>query len=124
MLNSCSFCRPGKQIWEKKWAVLKDNSLHLYTDDTLAEECNDAFDLCPSNGITTVHSAVTAAELTNTASSDLPYILRLEYEPDTTCWPGRWVGRHDINGLVQERCNFSAVAMELRLSCIDPSICI
>ena len=27
-----------------------------------------------------------------------------------------------IDGLVQERCNFSAVAMELRLSCTNPSI--
>ena len=29
-----------------------------------------------------------------------------------------------INGLVQERRNSSALAMELRLSCINPSICI
>ena len=28
----------------------------------------------------------------------------------------------DIAGLVQERCNSSALAMELRLSCINPSI--
>ena len=27
-----------------------------------------------------------------------------------------------INGLVQERCNSSVLAMELRLSCINPSI--
>ena len=31
--------------------------------------------------------------------------------------------RYYINGLVQERCNSSALAMELRLSCINPSIC-
>ena len=29
----------------------------------------------------------------------------------------------DIDGLVQERRNSSALAMELRLSCINPSIC-
>ena len=29
-----------------------------------------------------------------------------------------------IDGLVQERCNSSALAMELRLSCTNPSICI
>ena len=28
---------------------------------------------------------------------------------------------HTINGLVQERCNSSALLMELRLSCINPS---
>ena len=29
----------------------------------------------------------------------------------------------DIDGLVQERCNSCALAMELGLSCINPSIC-
>ena len=29
---------------------------------------------------------------------------------------------YDINGLLQERGNFSALAMELRLSCNNPSI--
>ena len=30
---------------------------------------------------------------------------------------------YDIDGLVQERCNSSALAMELHLSCTNPSIC-
>ena len=30
--------------------------------------------------------------------------------------------RYDLDGLVQERCNSSAIAMELRLSCTKPSI--
>ena len=34
-----------------------------------------------------------------------------------------WVDRLYIDGLVQERCNSSALAMELRLSCINPLIC-
>ena len=29
-----------------------------------------------------------------------------------------------IDGLVQERCNSSALALELRLSCTNPSTCI
>ena len=32
-----------------------------------------------------------------------------------------WI--HYINSLVQERCNSSALAMELHLSCTNPSIC-
>ena len=36
---------------------------------------------------------------------------------DTRLWHCR------IDGLVQERRNSSVLAMELRLSCIDPSIC-
>ena len=35
---------------------------------------------------------------------------------------GRFIWRHHIGGLVQERRNSSAVAMELRFSCIEPSI--
>ena len=34
-----------------------------------------------------------------------------------------WVYRFYIDGLVQERHNSSALAMELCLSCINPSIC-
>ena len=42
-------------------------------------------------------------------------------------WVSWWISYHrerhiDLDGLVQERCNSSALAMELRLSCIDPSI--
>ena len=32
-------------------------------------------------------------------------------------------GVHHIDGLVQERCHSSVLAMELRLSCSNPSIC-
>ena len=34
-----------------------------------------------------------------------------------------WEKMFHIDGLVQERCNSSALAMELHLSCINPSIC-
>ena len=40
--------------------------------------------------------------------------------------PGGWrtvIGPWDIDWLVQERRNSSALAMELRLSCLNPSIC-
>ena len=41
-------------------------------------------------------------------------------------WPAGMVSTmsiHQINGFVQERCDSSVLAMELRLSCINPSIC-
>ena len=82
--------RPGKSIWEKKWVVLGNNHVYIYnTDNTEEMDPVEEFDLRPANGFVSIHSAVTAAELTNTASTDLPYILRLEFEPETTCWPGR-----------------------------------
>ena len=70
--------------------MLQENTLRIYHEDSNSEPC-DEFDLCPQNGEVTVHSAVSAADLTNTVSSDLPYILKLEYQPETTCWPGRLV---------------------------------
>ena len=38
-------------------------------------------------------------------------------------WTDCNIDNVDIDGLVQERCNSSALAMELYLSCTDPSIC-
>jgi hypothetical protein len=80
--------RPGKQIWEKRWVVLEKNVLRVMADDTSSSVLFE-FDLRPTNGLVMVHGGVTAAELTNTAVSDLPYIIKLELEPETTCWPGR-----------------------------------
>ena len=78
-------------MWEKKWVVLGNNHVYIYSSDNTEDaDPVEEFDLRPSNGFVTIHSAVTAAELTNTASTDLPYILRLEFEPETTCWPGRY----------------------------------
>ena len=76
-------------MWDKRWVVLRDNEVRVYTDDTEHGNPLDEFELCPRHALVSVHSAVTGAELTSTAASDLPYILRLEMEPHTTCWPGR-----------------------------------
>ena len=37
--------------------------------------------------------------------------------------PGAWLHTHHIDGLVQKRHNSSALAMELHLSCTNPSTC-
>lgn len=83
-------CRPGKQLWEKKYVVLENNCVKVYNNEDRQTPYTEAFELCPTNAHVTVHSAVTAAELTNTAPCDLPYIFKLDYEPHTTCWPGRY----------------------------------
>ena len=70
--------------------LLENNHIYIYLEEgSTGQNPIDEFDLCPPNGEVSVHSAVTAVELSNTAASDLPYILRLEFEPNTTCWPGR-----------------------------------
>ncbi|ESO96305.1 hypothetical protein LOTGIDRAFT_176608, partial [Lottia gigantea] len=82
--------RTGKAGWEKRWAQLEGTLLMLY------KECNDAnpvdmFELSPMDGYVTVHSAVTYSELSGTAASDLPFVMRLDQDPRTTCWPGRMI---------------------------------
>ena len=49
-------------------------------------------------------------------------VTRLSYIDEKNSSSGR-VTWH-FNGLMQERCNSIADALELRLSCIDPSICV
>ena len=48
----------------------------------------------------------------------------VQWERDETLYDpcgSVWCRRHQIDGLVQERRNSSALAMDLRLSCINPS---
>ncbi|XP_022099481.1 citron Rho-interacting kinase-like [Acanthaster planci] len=81
----------GKSGWDKKWVVLEGTKLCIYDKENTSGTCQpvDEFELCPSDGRVTVHAGVTAVELRNTASTDLTYVLRIEYHPHTTCWPGR-----------------------------------
>ncbi|XP_038054827.1 citron Rho-interacting kinase-like isoform X3 [Patiria miniata] len=83
--------RNGKSGWDKKWVVLEGTKLCIYDKENTngSSKPGDEFDLCPSDGRVTIHAGVTAAELGNTASTDLTYVLRIELHPHTTCWPGR-----------------------------------
>ena len=67
----------------------------LFNQDTDANPV-DTFDLNPPATDVTVHSAVSTAELPTTATTDLPYVIRLEHEPLTTCWPGRFVTAYTV----------------------------
>ncbi|XP_060064915.1 citron Rho-interacting kinase-like [Ylistrum balloti] len=78
----------GTQGWEKKWASLEDNILMLYNNEKDANPV-DSFQLNPQETDVTVHSAISAAELPNTALTDLSHVIKVEHEPLTTCWPGR-----------------------------------
>ncbi|XP_078600368.1 citron Rho-interacting kinase-like isoform X4 [Branchiostoma floridae x Branchiostoma japonicum] len=82
--------RNNKMGWDKRWCTLHGCKLLIYDMDNKDDRtlC-DEFDLCPEDRTISIHSAVTAAELINTAKTDLPYIIKLEYHPCTTCWPGR-----------------------------------
>uniref|UniRef100_A0A8C6LTJ2 non-specific serine/threonine protein kinase n=1 Tax=Nothobranchius furzeri TaxID=105023 RepID=A0A8C6LTJ2_NOTFU len=75
----------GQQGWERKYVVLDGTKLSIYDNEPREEE----FELCFPDGEVTVHGAVGASELINTAKSDIPYVLKLESHPHTTCWPGQ-----------------------------------
>ncbi|GAB1597252.1 citron Rho-interacting kinase-like [Argonauta hians] len=81
--------RSGKNSWDHSWVKLDGNLLMIYNDEEDPSPV-DTFDLCPTvDTEVVVHSAVTAAELPNTAASDLLYIMKVEEIPDNTCWPGK-----------------------------------
>ncbi|KAM4740329.1 citron rho-interacting kinase isoform 4-T4 [Anableps anableps] len=81
----------GQQGWERKYVILDGTKLSVYdtepAEDSLKAE--EEFELCLADGEVTVHGAVGASELINTAKSDIPYVLKLESHPHTTCWPGQ-----------------------------------
>ncbi|XP_052545652.1 citron Rho-interacting kinase isoform X10 [Tympanuchus pallidicinctus] len=81
----------GQQGWDRKYIVLEGTKVLIY--DAEAREAGqrplEEFELCLPDGDVTVHGAVGATELSNTAKTDVPYILKLESHPHTTCWPGR-----------------------------------
>uniref|UniRef100_A0A087XQK4 Citron Rho-interacting kinase n=1 Tax=Poecilia formosa TaxID=48698 RepID=A0A087XQK4_POEFO len=81
----------GQQGWERKYVILDGTKLSVYdtepAEDSLKAE--EEFELCLGDGEVTVHGAIGASELINTAKSDIPYVLKLESHPHTTCWPGQ-----------------------------------
>ncbi|XP_056601858.1 citron rho-interacting kinase isoform X3 [Triplophysa dalaica] len=81
----------GQQGWERKYVVLDGTKVSIYecepTEDSVKPQ--EEFELCLPDGEVTVHGAVGASELINTAKSDIPYVLKLESHPHTTCWPGQ-----------------------------------
>uniref|UniRef100_A0AAR2L122 Citron Rho-interacting kinase n=1 Tax=Pygocentrus nattereri TaxID=42514 RepID=A0AAR2L122_PYGNA len=79
----------GQQGWESKYVVLDGTKVSIYESEPREGTPQEEFELCLPDGEVTVHGAVGASELINTAKSDIPYVLKLESHPHTTCWPGQ-----------------------------------
>ncbi|CAI5688425.1 unnamed protein product [Oreochromis niloticus] len=81
----------GQQGWERKYVVLDGTKVSIYDTEPREDsvKAEEEFELCLPDGEVTVHGAVGASELINTAKSDIPYVLKLESHPHTTCWPGQ-----------------------------------
>ncbi len=43
-------CRPGKSLWEKRWVVLGNNHVYIYTSERTDGDPVEQFDLRPDNG--------------------------------------------------------------------------
>ncbi|XP_033104985.1 citron Rho-interacting kinase-like [Anneissia japonica] len=83
--------RAGKQGWDKRWVCLQENKLRIYSKETsaISEKAMQEHDLCPTDGEVTVLPGVSASDLPNTAATDLPYVMRIDWRPHTSCWPGK-----------------------------------
>ncbi|XP_019911298.1 citron Rho-interacting kinase isoform X3 [Esox lucius] len=81
----------GQQGWERKYVVLDGTKVSIYDSEPREDSLNpeEEFELCLPDGEVTIHGAVGSSELINTAKSDIPYVLKLESHPHTTCWPGQ-----------------------------------
>ncbi|XP_062844335.1 citron Rho-interacting kinase isoform X1 [Trichomycterus rosablanca] len=81
----------GQQGWESKYVILDGTKVSVYESEPREDSVKpqEEFELCLPDGEVTVHGAVRASELINTAKSDIPYVLKLESHPHTTCWPGQ-----------------------------------
>ncbi|MGH0162603.1 UNVERIFIED_CONTAM: hypothetical protein FKN15_043254 [Acipenser sinensis] len=81
----------GQLDWDRKYVILEGTKVMIYDSEPREEGLRpvEEFELCLPDGDVTVHGAVGASELPNTAKTDIPYILKLESHPHTTCWPGR-----------------------------------
>ncbi|XP_053325723.1 citron Rho-interacting kinase isoform X2 [Spea bombifrons] len=81
----------GQQGWDRKYVVLEGSKILIF-DSELKEGGQrpvEEFELCLPDGDVTIHGAVGSTELVNTAKSDVPYVMKIESHPHTTCWPGR-----------------------------------
>ncbi|XP_076331599.1 citron Rho-interacting kinase-like isoform X2 [Tachypleus tridentatus] len=82
--------RSGKQGWEKHYLRLENRTLYILDKENIQSiSATDSINLCPADGEVLVTSAVSATDLIGTAKTDLPYVLKIESFPHTTCWPPR-----------------------------------
>jgi hypothetical protein len=95
VLHCCNLsnCRSGKPTWETKYLALHNNKVYVYNDSdelTSGIKAVEEFDLCPNNGVVSVQSAVTQSELVNVTANDLPFVLKVDFEPDAVNIPNRF----------------------------------
>ncbi|GFT00684.1 hypothetical protein NPIL_303761 [Nephila pilipes] len=83
--------KSNKQGWDRKYLRVINNILYVFenADEMDLGKASCIFEFGSDEAKMVVTSAVSATELPFAATSDLPYVLKLESFPFTTCWPQR-----------------------------------
>ncbi|GFW95533.1 hypothetical protein TNCV_1722332 [Trichonephila clavipes] len=83
--------KSNKQGWDRKYLRVINDTLYVFenADELNSEKASFVFEFGSGEAKMVVTSAVSATELPFAATSDLPYVLKLESFPYTTCWPQR-----------------------------------
>ncbi|XP_043478055.1 citron Rho-interacting kinase-like isoform X2 [Leptopilina heterotoma] len=88
----------GKSCWERKYLKLENGSLMIYEHQpSPGMVAISQLELPEKNGFI-INECVEVADVGGTAKSDLPFIIRVEPNSVTTCWP---TARLDIMTLSQ-----------------------
>ncbi|CAG9767567.1 unnamed protein product [Ceutorhynchus assimilis] len=81
--------------WEKRYARLTETSLDIYTQnpkENITLAALESFPLKPEGTRGNVILEPTHSEIgLPVANSDLPFIMKVEVTPETTCWPSKCV---------------------------------
>lgn len=88
LINFC--CCSKMNAWDKCYARMSEEYLEVYTGlpEDKSSQVLDIFELKPKNSTGKVILEPVASEIgVPVASSDLPFIIKLEIHPETTCWP-------------------------------------
>ncbi|KAI4463668.1 myotonic dystrophy s/t kinase-related [Holotrichia oblita] len=85
---------PVKSSWEKYYACLTANTITIYEEPPNNETVKvvKSLDLKPpdSYGKVTMEPVVSEIGIP-VANSDLPFVLKVEVSPNTTCWPPKYL---------------------------------
>lgn len=88
----------GKSCWERKYLKLENGNLMIYEHQpSPGMVAISQLELLEKNGFI-INECVEVADVGGTAKSDLPFIIRVEPNSGTTCWP---TARLDIMTLSQ-----------------------
>lgn len=81
----------GNSCWERRYVRLAGSELLIFAHEPVVSSAHmspiERYPLCPADGVASVCSA-SQSEIVGTAKSDIPFIIKVEVTPRTTCWPG------------------------------------